>query len=44
MAAMASSMVAGKRSLISWLTFWRDQMVSPRSPFTRRPRNIRYWV
>ena len=43
-ATTESSMVAGNRCLTSTQTFWRVQMVSPRSPFIRRCRNIPYWT
>ena len=39
-----SSMVAGKRCRISIQTFWRVQMVSPKSSVTRRLRNKPYWT
>ena len=44
MAATASSMVAGNRSLISLETFSRVQMVSPRSSLTTLLRNSPYWT
>ena len=42
MAATASSMVAGNRSLISVETFSRVQIVSPRSNWTIRLTNKPY--